>query len=226
MKINNLVPEIYCRGSRDFEFISRLFEVIFNYVKTGSEIVNSNLDSDKVNPFLIELLCNTLGFTLKHKYITKDLVYIASAFSSLLKKKGTLESVEEAIVLLLNSQKINTPYVLTFNETTKELSIVLPPEMSDIILLEDLFDYILPAGITITLSTTSTYGNVDTKINVNDSLTYNWLSSSETGQIYNSNSPSSDKLQKGSLYETSSIYTATIASDEKNNINGEEVGEK
>ena len=154
MKVEKLIPEVYYSQSRDFSYIGRLFEIIFNYMKTGADCVGVSSNSDNIDATQIELIALTLGFESKHTYPTRDLIYIISSFSHLIKKKGTKEAINHAIKLLMNSQKIKMDLLddedfVTFDDTSDKytLSIKLPSQMTDTILLEDLFDYILPAGV-------------------------------------------------------------------------------
>ena len=151
MKVENLVPEVYYKESRDFSFVARICEVAFNYMKTAADCVNINIDNENVDGNLVDLLVNTLGFELRHDYVNKDLIVLASAFSTLLKYKGTTTAIELAVRLLLNSQEIQNQDDFEFCvlDTEKaEVNINIPDVLSDIILLEDLFDYILPVGVT------------------------------------------------------------------------------
>ena len=106
MKVEKLIPEVYYSQSRDFSYIGRLFEIIFNYMKTGADCVGVSSNSDNIDATQIELIALTLGFESKHTYPTRDLIYIISSFSHLIKKKGTKEAITHAIKLLMNSQKI------------------------------------------------------------------------------------------------------------------------
>ncbi|MCK9470205.1 MAG: hypothetical protein M0Q88_00435 [Bacilli bacterium] len=154
MKVEKLIPEVYYSQSRDFSYIGRLFEVLFNYMKTGADSVMFNRDSPDIDATTIELLALTLGFESKHKYTTRDLIYIISSFSDLIKKKGTKEAINTAIRLLINSQKIKINNIVDFIgtiPTTGEnqfiLDLKIPAQLTGTVLLEDLFDYILPAGM-------------------------------------------------------------------------------
>lgn len=103
MKVSRFVPQVYYKESRDFSYIGRLYEIVFNYLKTGVDLVSSNpLDND-VSTSIIDLLATTLGFESKHEYTIKDLVAICSAFSYMLKKKGTLESIETCVRALFHT---------------------------------------------------------------------------------------------------------------------------
>ena len=151
MKVNDLLPEVYYKESRDFAYIGRLVEVILNYMKTAADCVNLNVDNENIDSNIVDLIVDTLGFELKHSYANKDLIGVASAFSTLLKYKGSTAAIELAIRLLLNSQGIVSESDFEFcilDEEKAEIQINIPDVLSDIILLEDLFDYILPVGVT------------------------------------------------------------------------------
>jgi len=155
MKVEKLLPEVYYSQSRDFSYIGRLFEILFNYMKTGADCIAVNPDSPNIDATTIELAALTLGFESKHKYTTRDLIYIISSFSDLIRKKGTKYAINTAIRLLMNSQKIYleeniTDFVSTmFLEEANSFifDITIPEQLTDLILLEDIFDYILPAGV-------------------------------------------------------------------------------
>lgn len=174
MKLDALLPEVYYKESRDFAYVARVLEICMNYMKTGADCVGINLDHDSVNNALVELLADTLGFDAKHKYVTKDLIVIASAFSELLRNKGNLKAVDLAVRLLLNSQNIKNKSdfnFCSFNPNTCELELNIPDVLSDLILLEDLFDYILPVGVTYVFTKFGNMNNqTDTDINVESDI--------------------------------------------------------
>ena len=150
MKVQNLVPEIYYKDSRDFSFIGRLYEILFNYLNTATDLVGSSL-YDTNSETLIDLLCYKLGFEVKHKYINSDLLSVCKSFVSIMKKKGTKSAIEESIQILLNSQYLDNDYEVLIDRDTCNIGIGLPVSIQDTVLLEDLFDYILPAGWTYNL---------------------------------------------------------------------------
>lgn len=151
MIVSKLLPEIYYKESRDFAYVGRLLEVIFNYMKTGADSVLTRFDNTGSEGNTVNLLVDTLGFDLKHDYLDRDLVYIASALTYLLRNKGAISAVELAVRLMLNSQKVPDMVdfeFCTFDQDQQELTINIPDSLSDIVLLEDLLEYILPAGVT------------------------------------------------------------------------------
>lgn len=151
MKVDKLLPEVYYKESRDFAYVGRLVEIVLNYMKTAADCVNLNVDNENIDGNIVDLLVDTLGFELRHAYVNKDLIGISSAFSSLLKYKGSTAAIELAVRLLLNSQGIKNQADFDFcilDSEKAEIQINIPDALSDIILLEDLFDYILPVGVT------------------------------------------------------------------------------
>lgn len=159
MKVQNMVPEVYYKESRDFSYIGRLCEILFNYLKTNADIVNSNLiniDSDD----LLNSLAYTLGFKPKHIYNNKDLLNICSSFVHIMKNKGTLYAIEECIKILLNSQHLEGTPICIPDNNNYIVTIGLPPGTQDIILLEDLLDYILPTGWIYRITTMGVINNL------------------------------------------------------------------
>ena len=153
MKVENLVPDIYYKDSRDFAFMGRCFEVIFNYMKTGAQCVNVNYLTDAIDSTTIDLMVDTVGFTSKHKYDDKNLLAVAQSFQKLLRNKGSLYAIELAVTILMTAQKITSngsqnPICEIDPDDPFNIIINVSDRLADVVLLEDIFDYILPAGMT------------------------------------------------------------------------------
>lgn len=154
IKTRDLVPGIYYNKSRDFQALGRVFEVLYNYAKTGADLVANSYEDTK----MLDLLVTTLGFNSKHNYNVDDLVALCNTFIIILKNKGSIKSVEDAITALMNAQHLESAFAVIDRyekepgtETTIKMysiDIYIPEELTDLILLEDLFEYILPAGYT------------------------------------------------------------------------------
>ena len=220
MIVEKLVPEVYYKESRDFSYIGRLFEIVLNYIKTSSDLVSLDLARKNESGVFLDLLAKTLGFETKHQYITKDLIYVVSSFTDLLKKKGTISAIEEAIRILLYSQKIDyyDKHVIKDPINNTNLLIFLPREMKDIVLLEDIFEYILPTGITYTLiiGDLSKVEDGD-KYTIYDSIKIEKYKDFKLGQIsyYDSTYTNniSENPKKNYTKERSTFYTGMIVTD-------------
>ncbi len=164
IKVRDSVPSVYYNESRDFQAIGRSFEAVFNYLKTNVDLVGENPLNRRSSYQMIKLVTKTLGFESRHEYDIEDLRTVASIFTECLRKKGSFESINLAIKALLHAQHISDNYLVSpidykkLKEADYKLKIVLPISVVDVVLLEDLFDYILPAGITYDI----VYGDVST----------------------------------------------------------------
>jgi len=148
IRTRDLVPNIYYDKSRDFQAIGRTFEVIYNYAKTNTDLVLNSYEDVK----MLDLLAKTIGFNSKHNYNTEDLYTLCNTFIWILKNKGSKKSVEMAVTAMLNAQHIDERDFLVVDAVDEnknklyELDIYISKELTDLILLEDLFEYILPTG--------------------------------------------------------------------------------
>ena len=142
-------PRKYYDDSRDFQFIGRLFEALFNYLKMNVDLAQYDQLSSNSDVRMLPLLAKTLGFESKHEYNTEDLKALCSSFASILRKKGSIGGIEDAVNAFLSAQNIGTEAYPSRNpEDYMDLTIYLPEDAGDTALLEDVFDYILPAGMT------------------------------------------------------------------------------
>ena len=151
IRTKDLVPSVYYNQSRDFQFLGRAFDVVFNYLKMNIDLIQGLPLSANSDDKMIPLVAKTLGFDVKHNYNTQDLKSICSVFSELVKNKGSKDAIEKACRTLINSQNISGYFNVVVNRNIHNnnaytVEIYVPSELTDTVLLEDLFDYILPAG--------------------------------------------------------------------------------
>lgn len=225
MQVEKLIPDIYIRESRDFAFISRLVTIVFNYMKTASDCVYSSYKSSDTVSGILELAANNVGFETKHAYNSKNLLSVIKCFSQIIKKKGTLEAITLAVKMLLNSQNIkniNPEALISVDSTNKEITIKIPNNIEDITLLEDIFNYILPAGmiykfIKVVLTDSVYQNNIsvasDKDIIIDDS---NILSDIITATIKTSESPELALLPDTTSKHMGTVYTGTTLADIEN----------
>lgn len=160
IKTRDLVPNIYYDNSRDFQFFGRIYEIVFNYVKTNIDLMNGLPLSKNSDLSMIGLVLTTLGFSRRHDYNAEDLKRICCVFTELVRLKGTKKAVELAIATLMNAQNLSATFdvqqhydIIGYDEDDKPIykkaysfDIYIPKELKDVELLEDIFDYILPSG--------------------------------------------------------------------------------
>ena len=149
IKFQDLTPEVYYKRSRDFQYIGRLFDLVLNNAKMNTDIISSLPLNPDIDPRLLDLLALTLGFKSKHEYNTKQLAALCSIFPFVLRNKGSKLAIETACNALLNAEGITKKASIEVSNQT--VSIFLPSELSDLNLLKDLLNYILPAGMSCSL---------------------------------------------------------------------------
>lgn len=149
IRLQNYTPEVYYKQSRDFQFIGRLFDIVLNYVKTNADMIYDVPASDAAGSKMIDLLALTLGFNARHNYSVKQLAALCSVLSKVLHNKGNIQALQIASTAILNAEGVEDPVVI-FEDIDDPFNIILyiPQSLSDTTLLQDLLDYILPAGIT------------------------------------------------------------------------------
>lgn len=179
IELQQMTPSPYYDQSRDFQFIGRLFDIVLNSVKTNAEMIYNNPLSANSNDKLTDLMALTLGFKSKHKYTSVQLTALCSAFSEIMKNKGSLKSIELTINALLNAEGITDKFSYSFTDENgsidvkvvkTNLTLYIPQQLTNLSLIRDILDYILPAGISCQIVSQSTnVENTTTQLGNEDS---------------------------------------------------------
>lgn len=189
IKTRDLIPNIYYDNSRDFQVLGRIYDVVYNYVKTNIDLM-TNLPLNKSSDLsMINLVLTSLGFSRKHEYNAEDLKKICLVFVELLKLKGTKRAVELAIATLMNAQNLDIDFEVIDSYKTigdarvkqYQFDIYIPQELKDIELLDDILDYILPSGYLYRYYLSNYSKQNILKIGVNESIdTYQYSNTNLT----------------------------------------------
>ena len=230
MEVRKLVPDIYYKDSRDFSYIGRLFEVLINYMKTGAYLVKESViegEGKNSSSIIVDLLATTLGFESKHEYILEDLIAICNCFTEILKKKGSIEAIRETINVLLLSQKIKTDITIEFDDRDandyNHLLIKVPVELKDRVLIDDIFEYILPAGMTYTLINVSEEGKgtKNQEFKVEDEVELHEMPNYKLSQVSNFDNLGEDNYDDRSTVSTGKVFSAPLYNRYAINFSGE-----
>ena len=194
LKTRKLTPRYYSKESRDFQFIRHLFDAVINYSKMCIDAMSNFPYSKNIDERFLELAAVSLGFITRHEYSSKSLNKLCGSFKDIIKRKGTKEALDFCINLLKNAQGIYEPHeiIITKDENLKiknylatgntsnipedleyyNVKIYIPYNLQDIILLEDVLNYILPAGFTFSIYKTNINPNneASTTINLGDTF--------------------------------------------------------
>ena len=202
IQVYNSVPSIYYNESRDFQVLGRVFEILFNFNKTEIDLLKENLLSNNSDISLLPLVTKTLGFESKHDYNVDDLKALCNSFIHILNNKGSLYAIEESIHVLLNAQHINKQFDIVISDDDKyNLDIYLPAEVKDLILLEDVFNYILPTGFTYNFIYADFSEPLTTELNLTSEVKNYKFTQTQLGQVtkpkINDKRPNDDSNELG-----------------------------
>jgi len=156
IKVKDLTPDIYHNQSRDFQFISRLYDLVLNSVKTGTDMINTLPLNTNLDNKLVDLVATTLGFKQKHNYNIKQLVAICNIFPTILRKKGSIQAIQLIGDALLNAEGLTDECTVSLSDDKCEVTVTLSKSLSDTTLFYDLLNYVLPAGMSCHLITVLT----------------------------------------------------------------------
>ena len=145
IKFREQVPSVYTDASRDFQYLTWLFDIVLNSVKHNVDNLY-DLPNTKVDSRLTELLAMTLGFKVKRNYDQKQLAALVAVLPRVLKYKGTIIAIDTVCNALIGASGSTGNHSSTISNN--ELKITLPKGLIDVSLVTDLIPYILPAGMT------------------------------------------------------------------------------
>lgn len=165
------VPSNYYARSRDFQLLGRLFDLVANSSKNYADCVANFTDGR-----FASLMARTVGFCGDRKYDAQDLTSLYRSFKSILRKKGTKSAIEDCVELLMHSQNVSSGYELNCDSDDCAVTINLyDGSLQDISLLEDMLDYVLPAGwllrIVVGQQSLPNYGDVDASVGITTAVT-------------------------------------------------------
>ena len=242
IKVQKYTPRVYYNNSRDFQALGRICEVLYNYILMNVDIMKGLPLSDNIDQSLMDLVLLTIGFDKHHNYTNVDLVKLAEIFKSIMRVKGTETSIREIVYLLLRSQSIeDEDFILDIHSLTGgfrnddwkpsenkvdtlSIDLYVSNKLKDIILIEDVFDYILPAGFIYHIYQSTAFGNMYETVRKTDSYVLNMgvgtNTSRQFGQIFDSQFIN-DNNPIVNTPEISRTFTTRVVSSDDINSNQE-----
>lgn len=184
IRIKNLTPEVYYNKSRDFQYLGRIFDVVVNYIKTNTDSIYNLPLSSNMDKRYLDLLALSLGLKIQHSYNLEQLYAVCTVFEKALRNKGNLTSIQLIVDALLRLQNAESSFVPTYDPKTYTLKLYLPLNLKDNQLLNDLLDYILPAGIRCNIFTyEESVSEASNEFKEMDNISYHTKSSASTSFV-------------------------------------------
>ena len=148
-------PIEYSKQSRDYQVLARLYTALYNINKMY--IDNMNIWNDDIDNKLSTLRARTLNFIPKHNWDLNELDAAMSCFKYIMRRKGTIQALKYCLTILLRIKKLTGELstdlgTIEVNYDDYTINVLIPSELVSVGVVEDLFDYLLPAGITYRLT--------------------------------------------------------------------------
>lgn len=146
-RVENNVPEVYIHESRDFQLISRLYDLVFQSSRFSIDSMTHTSDSLRCNENLLTLLSTKVGFFTKSQFTDDIYRSIICVFPTLIKYKGSLS----AIILITNlfGRLMNTNVDVTYSSDDGVITVGFEEELTNTELLFSLLEYVRPTGVFI-----------------------------------------------------------------------------
>lgn len=154
-RIENNVPDVYIEESRDFQLVSRLYDLALQSTRFSIDTMLDISDTLTCPAEVLPLLATKVGFFDNLELNDKTYRKLISAFPYIIRYKGSITAIN--LIVNLFMQLANTDVVMTQDEQNV-LTIQFNTYASDTDLLQHLLEYVRPTGMMIK------YG-VTTKIN-------------------------------------------------------------
>lgn len=148
-----MVPDVYVNESRDFQLIARAYDCILNGVKFDIDSMERITDTQSCSNLILQLLQSKLGFFTNIDITDEDLRYVLDAFPTLIRWKGTIKAIKEAVNVFLKINHMKTGcFIQIINKATVPdesdytIKIGIESDVRDTSILTEIFKYILPPG--------------------------------------------------------------------------------
>lgn len=144
-RVEQNVPDVYINESRDFQLISRLYDLAFQDVRQSTDSLDHITATMQCRENLLPLLATKLGF-FEELNLPEDIYRkVLSAFPTIIKYKGS----KYAILLIVNLfERISNTNIIVHMYEDNAI-IVFQTYSSSSELLMSLIEYIRPAGYII-----------------------------------------------------------------------------
>lgn len=166
-RLQENVPDVYVRKSRDFQLLCNAFDAIVNAVKFDIDSIPNTADTRLCPDSLLPLLQNKLGFFTNKQFTANELRTVLQAFKYVVRDKGSRIGIQAAIQVFLkladasnksriniidNYQGLDGVISDTVRGNTYIVEVAIEGRQIDTTLLTELLRYVLPAGYNLVYS--------------------------------------------------------------------------
>ena len=148
-RLQDNTPEAYTEDSRDFQLMLRLYDCTNNGVMFYIDSMRNVTDTKMCSSDLLGLLKTKIGFFSDVDFTDRELRYILRGFPSIIKYKGSIKGIREAVYMYMNANGMSCPHKVYVDNDTHTVAIHIEHSITDTSILDEVFKYIIPAGYAI-----------------------------------------------------------------------------
>ena len=155
-RLTNNVPDVYVNQSRDFQLLLRLYDSMFSGTKLDIDSMQGLINTSKSRNSILPLLATKVGFFTNLEINDEKLRILLDGFPCLVKNKGSLLAVKQALNLYLKMEHIKANIIISYSNVETiiggsrildhTLNIGSDKTLKNPQILQEIFKYILPIG--------------------------------------------------------------------------------
>lgn len=185
IRLQENVPEIYVKESRDFQLFCRIYDLINNATRYSIESTINLLDPLKCSDKVLPLLCTKVGFFPKSEYNTLAFRNIINAFSYILKYKGSKQGIKMALNVILKAENNYDKSNIEIDSKISVIKVLTKKPIQNEALLRDVLSYVIPIGYDLEIGeyTEAPKDRTTTQLNISINAQHKGYASGNLSQV-------------------------------------------
>lgn len=187
-RLSENVPDVYVRESRDFQLLCNLFDCLQGSLKYDIDSIRDITDTALCNERLLPFLQTKLGFFTKLQISAEDLRLILKAFPTIVKNKGSVKGITQAIQVFLKINGLDMESRVEVRNRKQNdpagsyiVKISVKGKIPDTRILTEILRYVLPAGYGLEYAFLT--GGIVTDLTTSDSVRIVFTDILENGRV-------------------------------------------
>lgn len=154
-RLQKNVPDIYIKGSRDFQLMCNVFDIMNSGVKYDIDSMTEILNTSTCRDSMLPILQTKLGFINDRPLTNTEIRHVLTAFKRLVKDKGSQIGIKEAIEIYLKLLNTHGGYQIIIKNVVNdenlscrvyEIHLNIETSPGNINVLREMLKYVLPTG--------------------------------------------------------------------------------
>lgn len=149
--VQNNVPEVYVDESRDFQLISKLYDLAFQCTRNSALSLKDVSDTMYCHSNLLPLIGTKVGFFSNLNLTDRSYRMVLSAFPHIIRYKGSFKAIQ--LIANVFERITNTQVTVTLDPLERNtINIKFQSYSPNFSLLKELVETVRPAGVIINYS--------------------------------------------------------------------------